>query len=250
MFADSFAFQNRHRLNNIQPARGFTLLEMMIAVAILAILFSVVYSVINSAVNARMANQTATERLIKLHRGLTLVEQDVDHMIARFSQFPNEDWRPSLDYMERSEGVVLSFSRHGWPITQNQNASSLARVGYELALEEKTQTEKNKNNEPSYKLYRVYWRNIDSLQIEPSRKRVILRGIKKLTFRFLDENQKWGKEWPKSEGTTGSEEFNEDIAGSDMGSFQRLPRAIEMTLDMHGIGEIKRLFILPEGHGM
>lgn len=230
--------------------RGFTLLEMMIAIAVMAILFSVVYSAINSAVNARSANRLASERLVKLHRGLSLIEQDIEHVIARFSQFPNEDWKPALDHNDAQEGEVLSLSRHGWPITQNQNASNLARVAYELTLEEPESTDNASDTEPSYKLYRQYWRDIDTLTTDPLRKRVILKGIKRIDFKFLNEKNNWVDTWPAEGGSIGNNEFDTALAGSDMAGFQRLPRAMEVILDMHGIGEIRRVFIFPEGHGV
>lgn len=242
-----------HRVPPHQLKRGFTLIEMMIAMTILAILFSVVYSAINSAVNARAANRNASDALVKLHRGLSLMEQDIHHAIARFSQFPNEDWKPSLAHKPTQEGEVLSLSRHGWPITLNQNASNLARVAYELALDEKAAQPSSTDaasQPPSYKLYRVYWRDIDSLTNEPTRRRVVLRGIKRIHFRFLDEQNKWTEEWPSEVGIIGNNEFDEALAGSDMAAFQRLPRAVELILEMHGLGKIRRVFILPEGHGI
>lgn len=234
----------------IKKHRGFTLLEMMIAIAVMAVLFSVVYSAINSAVNARSANRLASERLIKLHRGLSLMEQDIEHVIARFSQFPNEEWKPALEHSEAQESEVLSLSRHGWPITQNQNASNLARVAYELKPEEQQSTNSQANSEPSYKLYRKYWRDIDTLTSEPLRKRVILKGIKRIQFKFLNEKSNWVDTWPSEGGSMGNDEFDNAMAGSDMAGFQRLPRAMELILDMHGIGEIRRVFIFPEGHGV
>lgn len=243
---------SHHPMRVAQKNRGFTLLEMMVAIAVLAILFSVVYSAINSAVNARSANRLASEQLIKLHRGLSLIEQDLEHVIARFSQFPNEDWKPALAHKDVQEGEVLSFSRHGWPITQNQDASSLARVAYELVPEERDENRQGNtvDNSTRYKLYRLYWRDIDSLKTEPLRKRVILRGIKSIKFKFLNEQNNWVDTWPSESGNMGDNEFDDALAGSDMSVFQRLPRAMELILDTYSMGEIHKIFIFPEGHGV
>lgn len=238
-----------HTVKKTPSESGFTLLEMMIAIAILAVLFSMVYSAINSAVNARAANQEASERLVNIHRGLSIIEQDAQNIIARFSQFPNELWSASLEYFNTQEGEVLSFSRHGWPITLNQNASDLARVSYDLQVEER-QTGKT----TTYKLYRVYWRNIDSLTKEPTRRRVILRGIKSVQFKFLDENLNWVQTWPNEEAAlnaAASSTIDVDSGvESDVALFRRLPRAFEMILDMQGFGKIRRVFILSEAHGV
>jgi len=83
-------------------------------------------------------------------------------------------------------------------------------------------------------LVRVHWRVLDQAQDSPALERPLLGGVKSVDLRFLDQRLQWQSAWPPE-------------AGDDPA---RLPRAVEITLDVAGIGPVRRLFRVPPGEAL
>lgn len=213
---------------------GFTLIEMLVAVLMIAILFTLVFSAIDSATRSRQATMDAGKRLSDLQRAFIWMDQDINQLVDRPIRTGYGSSENALVHTDQVDGRVLEFSRGGWPNPLELDRSDIARVAYELEPDAKANS-KNPASEV-YNLYRLYWRDADRSLEEPTRKRRIARGVTGFSTRFMDEEKNWQESWPP---------LNQ---ASD--STASLPRAVELELELQGWGKIRRVFRVVAAHGL
>ncbi|MBJ6138953.1 type II secretion system minor pseudopilin GspJ [Marinobacter litoralis] len=200
---------------------GFTLMEMLIAVTITAIIGLGVWQVVSSVVNSRDRVNALAEEFDGLQKAMLLLERDITQVVNRSARDVYGDFKPSLT--SRDDAFELLLTRQGWRNPLGLRRSGLQRAGWEY-----TGTE----------LRRRYWPVIDQGQDEDSRDILLLEDVKTLEIRFLDEDGKWHDNWPT------------DQALAAMTPGQRpvitLPAGLEVTLEHERFGDITRLFTLPD----
>ncbi len=193
--------------------RGFTLIEMLVAMAIVAVIGIMALGGLNTVIKERDTAKAHAERWREIQFAMRMIEQDLSEIHPR----------PTRDELgEAVEPAVLSnpdaqyaleFSRGGWTNPAGFKRGSVLRVAYAL----KGDT-----------LERVYWPVMDRTLATPPVTEDLLTGVDSLEIRFLDPNGEWQAQWP-AVGASGPE------------ALVSRPRAIEITLDLHGFGTIRRL---------
>ena len=86
--------------------RGFSLVEVLVAVAIFAVLSAMTWSGLSTIMRSRTALEEAGERLHRLQLVVAMVERDVRQAVARPVRGANGEVLPAL------MGTTLSFSPH------------------------------------------------------------------------------------------------------------------------------------------
>jgi general secretion pathway protein J len=103
--------------------RGFTLMEMLIAIAITAVIGLGVWQVLNGVITARdRVNEVAGE-FAALQRTMLLFERDMNQIINRPARDFFGDVQPALTSL--SEPFNLLFTRQGWRNPLGQRRSDL-----------------------------------------------------------------------------------------------------------------------------
>jgi general secretion pathway protein J len=88
--------------------RGFTLVEVLVALAIMAILAAMAFRGIDALAHARDGAQGATDRTLKLNSGMSQFEYDISQMIDTQVVYPIDFHGNTLRLTRRSPaGVVL-----------------------------------------------------------------------------------------------------------------------------------------------
>jgi len=193
--------------------RGFTLIEMMIAIAIFAILSLGAYQVLQGVLRS---DEISTERgnaLKQLQRAMVIVERDFQQMNARNNRSDDELTAMPLQagkFMFDSDDDGIAFVRSGWrnPLSQLPR-SSLQRVMYRIK---------------DAHLERLSYVYLDPTTGEEPKTQLILENVESLMFEFYDEN-KWTETWTNKNA---------------------LPDGVKMTLTLKRFGEVQRLFLLPK----
>jgi len=192
--------------------QGFTLLELVVAMAVFAIMAAIAYSGLNNVLIAQQQTEVHSEQLHQLQLAMTWLERDIEQTVNRGVRSQYGELLPPVignDF----EGYLLELTRGGWRNPANQPRSHLQRVAYALRDEQ---------------LVRAYWRVLDRAEDSKPLENVLLDGVKAVEIRYLGANGEWRTSWPEL-STTGN--VNPEI----------IPKAIEVNVDTKQFGKITRL---------
>jgi general secretion pathway protein J len=195
-------------------AGGFTLLELLVAMAIFAILGTLALSGYTELQQQSEYAEQRLERLREVQRAMQTIGQDLAQIEPRPIREPlGEALIPAVLATDSIE-YGLQFTRAGWSNTAGLARPTLQRVGYRLDGEG---------------LWRDHWTVLDrTLATEPTRVK-LLGKVRSVRFRFMNPAREWVDRWPVSDGT--------NLAGSE----RLRPAAIEVVLELEDWGEIRRV---------
>lgn len=198
-----------------QPScRGFTLLELLVALAVFAVVSMLAYGGLNSVLEARENTTRHALQLRALQQTFLLLQRDLEQFANRGIR--NEYGDP-LAALQGGEDW-LEFTRAGWSNPTARPRSQLQRVAYALQDE---------------RLMRNYWLVLDRARDSMPIQAGLMDRVRRLQVRYLDENGGWQDSWPPLQQSLRTDN---EISP---------PRAIEITLEHAGWGIITRLFKLP-----
>jgi general secretion pathway protein J len=197
---------------------GLTLIELLISVAIFAVLSALAYGGLNNVLLTSAHTQAETKRLTTLQLAMLYLERDINQMIDRPIRGQYGDMEPALAAPPPdAEQPLMSFTRAGWANPAGQLRSQLERVAYDFD-EEKEQ------------LVRITWPLLDGASKETEIKATLLDAVTGLKFRFMDDQEQWHTSWPP--------------LLANPGTIPR-PKAIEVSLTVQPWGELRRIMLLP-----
>ncbi|MDH5545705.1 MAG: type II secretion system minor pseudopilin GspJ [Gammaproteobacteria bacterium] len=200
-----------------RQARGFSLIELLISLAVFSILSVMAYSGLQIVLDSKGHTEQQADRLVEVQRAMTIIQRDIEQVIGRSIRDSYGDRKPALEGSFFGE-FPLSFTRAGKRNPMKRVRSTMERVSYRLAEE---------------KLDRLSVEMLDQPHVVEPLERHLLSDVKELKFRYMDKDLQWQDAWPP--------QFGEQANPS------ALPRGVEMTIKVEGIGEIKRLFRVTPG---
>ncbi len=186
---------------------GVTLLELLIVIAVFSIMSAAAYSSLQNSLKAEAAFNTSMKDLEAVQMSLALFERDIMQLNPRGVR---DAYGDNVAAMVLLNGRELVFTRGGNFSSLKLDQPELLRVSYSLQNEQFT---------------RSHWRRLDSIQGDRPLTASLLSNVTNLRIRVLDQNNLWHLDWPISNNA-------------------RI-RAVELTIEMEGWGEIRRLFPAP-----
>ncbi|KPJ91984.1 MAG: hypothetical protein AMJ55_10485 [Gammaproteobacteria bacterium SG8_15] len=147
-----------------QTSSGFTLLELVVAMAVFAIMAAIAYSGLNNVLIARQLTETHSEQLHQLQLAMSWFARDIEQIVNRGVRSEYGEILPPVvgnDF----EGYLLELTRGGWRNPANQPRSHLQRVA--------------------------------------PFENVLLDGVKAVEIRYLGADDEWRTSWPEL-ATTGN----------------------------------------------
>lgn len=191
---------------------GFTLIEILIAIAIFAVLSLAAYQILQGVLRSGEISKEHDENLIEIQRSMLLIERDFVQMVARASRTNGID-DDKLQILYAGKGVLdsefqgIEFNRLGWINPLNLlPRSNVLRVGYRVK---------------DGKLQRLYYLHPDTVAGQDQEQQILLNDVEDLTFRFWDGT--WVNSWT---------------------STSEIPEGIEINITSKHYGELRRVFLL------
>ncbi|MFN8604460.1 MAG: type II secretion system minor pseudopilin GspJ [Candidatus Binatia bacterium] len=198
-------------------ARGFTLLELLVAMAIFAI---VGVMALTGYTQLERQSETVEQRLARtrdIQTAVQAISSDIEQMEPRPIRSPIGDTPIPAVVAGGDPGYVIAFTRAGWSNTAGVQRPTEQRVAYRLEGGE---------------LWRDSWPVLDrSMAVEPV-KRKLLSNVRSVTVRLMDPARSWVDHWPENQ--------NPDPAAA-----RQRPAAVEVVIDLEDWGEIRRLVEVP-----
>ncbi|MGB5444778.1 MAG: type II secretion system minor pseudopilin GspJ [Psychromonas sp.] len=198
-----------------KSGKGFTLLEVLVAIMIFALLSLAAYQVLQGVLRSGEISKLHSERLTELQRAMLIIEQDFTQIVARKSRqegVEQDDLRTLTVGQEifSSQDQGIEFNRLGWanPLGLLPR-SNILRVRYILR---------------DGQLQRLYFLYPDIISGQEPETQVLLNDIEKLSFRF------WNDGWQSSWSTA-----------------DKLPEGIEINFTSKHFADIRRVFLVSSG---
>ena len=200
--------------------KGFTLLELLVAMSIFALLAAMSYGGLQAVLNQQWHTEQAAERLADLQKMYLVMQRDIEQIVPRLVRDEFGDSQQPL-----IGGDTLQMTRGGWRNPAGRQRSTLQRVGY--AYEEQ-------------QLVRYTWSVLDRAQDSEPLKQPLSEDVESLQLRYLDHNDVWTERWPGDSSGPVDEEVTVGLL-----SLPDLPQAVEVTIEHKTYGTLVWLFQLP-----
>ena len=195
---------------------GFTLLELLVALAVFALVSAMAYSGLHTVLQNKQVTEQRAERIAHLQSAVLMLERELSQIA--FLRGIRDDYGDRQDSL-RTAGfgsILLEFTRSGWRNPTRMARSTLQRVAYGIKEES---------------LLRYSWTVLDRAQQSTPHEVVLLEGVRGMQLRYLDAGGKWHEQWPP--------------VGQAQTNMMVFPRALEINLELEDLGEIRRLLSLP-----
>lgn len=197
---------------------GFTLLEMLVALGIFAVVAALAYGGLRTILASRTEVASSMKRLEAVARAFNTIGRDLDQAIDRPVRDDYGVRQPALFSDVDLSGDGLQFTRAGWDNPLAAPRSDLQRVAYQLR---------------DGGLYRIYWNVLDRAQDSKPQTLHLLQRVDSVRMRYLGQGSDWGPQWPPGL----------PAQAASVG----LPRVVEIELVLPDLGHLTRLYRLPDG---
>ncbi len=218
-------------MNSMRKEKGLTLIELLIAMAIFAVMSASMFIAFDSFQKSKEVTENSAERLKRYQLAFNILTRDFQQMLPRpvRDEFGSE---VPLYALQSEVGSDVEFTRAGWnrsPFSKVKRAE-LQRVTY--YLEEK-------------KLMRGSWRVLDRAEDSVPDRTELLDGVENLSFLFYYQNKQnklaTTEVWPPDSMKKG---VSNNLSHVPEREYLLLPRIVEMKLITEDMGELTRKFLI------
>ena len=212
---------------------GFTMIELLAAMAIFSLLAVVMYGGVRWIVLEREIVMTRQAQLRDLQRAVNVLGNDFGQLALRpIRDELGRDFLPALVSGLAGEFVV-ELSHDGWRNPAGASRGTLQRVQYRLEEPEVDEIGKQPTD-GQFILVREYWPVMDRTLGMEGRTENVLSDVEQFTIEYLDSSNAWREIWPPAGSVAGG------AAPSD------LPLAIRYRIESTVFGSIERLVEVPK----
>jgi general secretion pathway protein J len=189
--------------------RGFTLLEILIALFIFTLLSLILAGGLRTVINAESGSEKSAERLRQVQMALLIMSRDIEQTVNR--PIVDAAGKEEIAFIGASNGFTLTHAGFANP-TGAVLRSSLQRSRY--YWDDQT-------------LWRASWDVLDQAPVSKSHARRLLAEVTEMHFQYLDKNGRFYDYWP--------------LEGQAQ---QPLPRAVRVYITIPSWGKMSQLYVI------
>ena len=203
--------------------RGFTLLELLLAILVFSIVLGAIHVVFFSALKLRNRTSESIERALPLQQALGIIKRDLANIVPPGGPLSGA-LQSTPTYSTTGSGLTGSMSgslnRGNGPqfytaigiVDDNAPWAEIGRVSYFLAAPT--------NDTSGQDLYRSIVRNLLPLVQDRTEDQFLMSGVESIAFQYYDGNA-WKDTWDST------------VEDTTTGLTNNLPRAIKVQLQLH-----------------
>jgi general secretion pathway protein J len=194
--------------------QGFTLIEVLVALAIFGIMTTMAYQALGQSLSNADLLTARMDRIQAIQRTMSLVGRDLMQAAPRpVRDLLGDGHIPSMRTSLNTE-FALEVTRGGWPNPAGLPRGTLQRVAWRIEDDE---------------LLRYHWNVLDpTLANEPVITQMI-DDVESILFRYRTAGGEWTEQWPP--------------LGAQGVVAQRIrPQVVEVVLTLTDEGELRRFF--------
>ena len=189
---------------------GFTLIETLIALSLLAIISLMSYQAIEVVISADERSRAKQTGQVEMQRAWKIIQRDLMHL-------RNRHFRDGLGgieepYMTAKSDFGIRFSRGNGPMIAT-NPSGIRRISYDL--------------DDNQQLIRQSWGISESIRFSDGVSMVLLQDVDKILFEHSDGRTEFTPDWPPVKRR----------------NIEPLPKLIRVTITLNSGVESSRLFL-------
>lgn len=203
---------------------GFTLIEMLVAIAVFAVMAAMAYGGLSAVLNTRASVTAALERDRTLQMAVWHIQHDIAQIVARPTR---DEFGDRIAPVFSTPESGLSISHNGWRNPLNQARSSLQRTRYRLDEHDNW--------------VRAYWQRLDRAPEPAAVTATLIADADAVEWHFLNAADEWLDRWPPHAQGFPTTPTAEPADGAGI----QLPRAIELRLKTATWGELRLVFMVP-----
>jgi len=197
-------------MNSQRPSEaGFTLVELLVALAIFAMISVAGVTLLRSGSDTQIAVKKRLEDSSRVNRLYNAMGGDLAQAVSR--PVRDQAGSPVPAFMEGEaavQGALFGFVRAGWSNYNDAPRAGLQRVAYVL---------------DRGALKRLSWPMLDGAT--PADAAVLVENVASVNVQFRDEAGQWRSDWTATDASS-------------------LPRAVELRLTLQGKAEHRMLFLV------
>ena len=195
--------------DHARALRGFSLLEVLVAVALFAVVAALADGGLDSVMRARTQLAAQAEQMGALQRAVSLLERD----LRAVAQRPVRDGFGAVLPALVGGVARIELSRHGHANLLDAPRAEVERVAWQVR---------------SDTLSRQRWPVLDRVAATPMDSADLVAGLQALRFRYLLRGGRSFDAWPPPVPAPA------------------LPAAIEVEFEVEALGRVRRLIELPQ----
>jgi general secretion pathway protein J len=186
---------------NRRRSTGFTLIELVVALFISAIMFLFGYRALSQAIDSRKVVDEQSARLQALQTMMRVIEQDFELAEPRpIRNVIGDGWQPAFSATGTQAFGSLSTQLSGTTVRgESAPIVSLTRVGWTNPVGiQRSEMQRVIYTIENGSLTRSYYPVLDPTEAVLPVKRVMMDHVKSFTLRFMDNGHNWQNIWPPS----------------------------------------------------
>lgn len=193
--------------------RGFTLMEILVALGIFAIIGVIASQLLRQTIDVSDVLYNRGDRLVELQRAFNVLSRDLEQVIIRSVR---DEYGDHIEALLIDTHGGFQFTRMGWSNLLNKPRSNLQRVEY-LFVDDI--------------LIRRYWPVLDRADTTEPIDQELLTDIYELEFALIDSSGIEHVAWPP---------LGESLDGSPQEAV-----AFQLNMNVAPFGEISRMWVFP-----